>query len=72
MLFLKQLTLPFVCDKSATTCQIDSNKVSNSKLKPDLSNCAKTKIIESTAPPQQQYKRGTLFWDTLYSMLVTV
>ena len=67
MLFLKQpLILPFLCHKSATTCQIDSYKVSNSNLKPDQYNCVQTEISESTAPPQQQDKRGTIFWDTLY------
>ena len=50
---LKQpLILPFLCHKSATTCQIDSYKVSNSKLKPDLCNCVKIEIIEFTTPPQ--------------------
>ena len=50
MLSLKQpLILPFLRHKSATTCQIDSNKVSNSKLKLDL---CKSEIIESTAPPK--------------------
>ena len=63
MLFLKQpLILPFLYYKSVTTCQIDSNKVSNSKLKLDLLNCVKIEIIESTAPPQQPRKRGTIFW----------
>ena len=53
MLFLEQpLILPFLCHKSATTCQIDSYKVSNSKLKPDLCSSVKTEMIESTAPPQ--------------------
>ena len=53
MLFLKQpLILPFLCHKSATTCQIHSYKVSNSKLEPELCNSVKTMIIESTAPPQ--------------------
>ena len=41
-----------------TTCQIDSYKVPNSKLKSYLHNCVKTEVIESTAPPQQSYKRG--------------
>ena len=60
MLFLKQpLIFPFLCHKSATTCQIDSNKVSTSKLKPDLCNCVKIQIIQSTAPPQQPNKRDT-------------
>ena len=62
MLFLKQaLILPFLCHKSATTCQIDSYEVSNSKLRLDLCNCVKTEMIESTAPPQYLYKRSTLF-----------
>ena len=53
MLFLKQPPiLPFLCHKSATTCQIDLNKVSNSKLKFDLRSCVKIEIIESIAPPQ--------------------
>ena len=50
MPFLKQpLNLLFLCHKSATTCQIDSYKVSNSNLKPDLRNCVKTEMIESMA-----------------------
>ena len=55
------LILPFLCLKSATKGQIDSNKVSNSRLKLDLCSCVKTEITESTAPPQQPYKRGTIF-----------
>ena len=67
MLCLKQpLILPFLCRKSATTSQIDSYKVLNSKLKPDLCNCLKLEMIESTAPPQQPHKRGIIFWDTLW------
>ena len=67
MLFLMQPhILPFLCHKSTTTCQIDSYKVSKSKLKPDQCNCVKTKMIESTAPPQQPHKPGTFFWDALY------
>ena len=58
MLFLKQpLILPFLCHKSATTCQIDSYKGSNSKLKPDLCNCVKTEINEYAALPQQPLKK---------------
>ena len=54
MLFLKQpLNLPFLYHKSATTYDIDSNKVSNSNLKPDLCNCLKTKIIKRTALSQK-------------------
>ena len=63
MLFLKQpLILPFLCDKSATTCQINSNKISNSKSKICLCSCVK-KEIEYTAPPQWPHKRGTMFFE---------
>ena len=62
MLFLKQpFFFTFVCHKSATTCQIDSNKVSNSKLKPELCNCAITEMTESTAPPQHSKNRHNIF-----------
>ena len=62
MLFLKQpLILPFRYHKSAITCRIDSNEVSNSKLKAELCSCVKTEMIESTAPPQQPHKRSILF-----------
>ena len=44
--------LAFLCHKSATTRQIDSNKVSKSKLKPDPCNCVIIEIIESTVPSQ--------------------
>ena len=65
MLFLKQpLILSFLCHESATTCQIDSNKASNSKFKPYLCSCVKIELIESTAPPQKQQKRAQLFLDT--------
>ena len=61
MLILKQqLTLPFLCYKSAITSQIDSYKVSNSKLTPYLCNCVNTEKIESTAPPQQPHKNCTI------------
>ena len=46
------LISPFLCHNLAATCQIDSNNVSISKLKPDLCNCVKSEIVESTAPPQ--------------------
>ena len=59
--FLKQpLILPFLCHKSATMCQIDSNKVSNSELKLDLCNRVENEMIESTAPLQQPHKQGTI------------
>ena len=62
MLFWKQLRfLPFLYHESATTRWLDSHKVSNSKFKLDPCNCTKTEIIESTAPPQQQHKRSTVF-----------
>ena len=61
MLFLKQPPiLPFFCHKLVTTGQIDSNNISNSELKPDLCNGAKTEMIQSMAPPQQPNKRGTI------------
>ena len=61
VLLLKQpLILPFL-HKPTTTCQIDSCKASNSKLKPDLCNCELAKVIECTAPPQKPLKRGTNF-----------
>ena len=56
---------PFFRSKSANICQIDSNKV---KLELDLCNCIKTKTIETAALPQQPYKRGTIFWETLHRM----
>ena len=60
MLFLRQpLISPFLSHKSATTRQIDSRKVSNSKLKHDVCNCVKTEITEPTAPPQYSHKRCT-------------
>ena len=62
MLFLKQpFILHFLCHRSATTCQIDSYKVLNSKLKPEQRSFVKTEMIESTATPQQPHKRGTNF-----------
>ena len=67
MLFLKQ---PLILHFLYHTCQIDSYKVSNSTLKPDLFGCVKTEIIKSTASPQQPHKRGTIFWDTLHSYCV--
>ena len=60
MLFLKQpLILSFICHKSATTRQNDSNKVSNLQLKSDLCNCVKTVTMKDTTPSQQPYKRST-------------
>ena len=56
--------LPFLCYKSAITCQTDSYKVSKSKLKPDLFNCVQTEMTESTALPQQSHKRGRIFLGT--------
>ena len=51
--FLKQTPiLPFLYHKLATTRLMDSYKVSNYKLKLDLSTCVKAETIESTAPPQ--------------------
>ena len=44
--------LPLLCQKSATTCQNDSNKVSSSKSKPDLSRCVKAEGINAKFLPQ--------------------
>ena len=44
--------LPFLCHKSVAACQIDSYKVSDSKLRLELCNYAKFEIMESTAPSQ--------------------
>ena len=72
MLFVKKpLILPFLCHKSATTCQIDSYKVSNSKLKPEQCRFLKDKMTESTAPPQQPHKRNTIF-GTPYIVMMTL
>ena len=66
--FLKQsCILPFSCYKSATACQIDSNKVSNSKSVPMLFNCIDNGTIAITTPPQQSHKRSTMYWDILYN-----
>ena len=49
MLFLKRpLILPFLCHKSATAWQIDSNKVSNCKLKLDVCSRVKTQLLHSS------------------------
>ena len=70
MLFLKQpLILPFLCHKSTTICQIDSYKVSNPMLKPEICNSIKAEMIKSTAPSQQPHKRGTIFLNTLFVLL---
>ena len=71
MLFLKQpLNLPFLRHKSATTCQIDSSKVSNSQLKLEQCNCVKAEIIESINSPQYPHKWGTNALETLYKTRV--
>ena len=57
--------LPFHCYKSATTCQIDSDKVSDS----DQCNYLKTEIIGSAGAPQSSHKRGTIILDTLLLMM---
>ena len=61
MLFLKQpLILPFSSINQQPLVRLTQNKVSNSKMKPDLYNCVNIEITEYTAPPQQPYKRGTI------------
>ena len=57
----QSLVFPFFCHISATTRQIESNKVWNSKLKLDLCNCVKTEIIEFIAPPQKPQKGHNFF-----------
>ena len=70
LLFSKQpLTLPSLCHKSVTTSQTDSYKVSNSTVKPNLCNCIKSKMTQSTEPPQQPHKQGTILSWTLCSGL---
>ena len=62
VLFLKQpVILPFLCHKSATTCQIESCKVSHSKLKPDLCSCVKAEITERMAQYRSSHTNGTQF-----------
>ena len=53
--------LPVLCHECETTCQTDSNKASNSKLRPDLCKFVKIEIIESAAPPQ--FKGRTVIMD---------
>ena len=48
------------------------NGASNSELKPDLSNRVKFEIIELTAAPQQQYKQGTILYDSFYMLFETI
>ena len=70
MLPLKQqFILALLCHKSTTTCQIDSNKISNSKSEPDLCNCIKWETIEATAPPQLARKQGKIFGTNCNSIL---
>ena len=60
MLFLKQpLMLPFLWHNSETTCQIDSNKVSNCKLKLVLCSSVKPEIIDID---RGLYKNSDLTW----------
>ena len=65
MQFLKQPFVLVFLFSAINHCQIDSNKVSNPKLKSDLRNSAKIEIIEFTAPAQQPHKQGRIFLDTL-------
>ena len=73
MLFLKQpLVSFFLYHKSATTCQIDSYKVSNSKLKSDLCNYVEIEVIDFIAPPQQPHKLAHFFWMPCTSKVICV
>ena len=67
LLLKKPLILPFLCHESASTCQIEANKVANSKLEPELWNCAKGEVIETTAPQQEPLKRSTIFGNPVYA-----
>ena len=68
MLFLKQpLVLPLLCNKSATTFQVDSYKVSDTELKPDLYSCAKTEVMESTLRHNSHTSGAQSLWDTLHA-----
>ena len=66
MLVLKQpLIFPFLCNKSATNCQIDSNEVSKFKLKSDLCNCVKIEVLNLQLLHSSHTNGAQLFWDTL-------
>ena len=64
LLLKKPLALPVLYHTSAPTQQIDSYKVPNSTLKPDLCKILENEMIESTAPPQQPHKWGTTLFGT--------
>ena len=70
--FVATSDFPLLCHKSATTSQIDSNKVSNSKLKLDLFSFIKTDILESTVPPQLPHKRDIISLGHLVSVTKNV
>ena len=66
MLSLKRLLIiPYLCHKSTTTYQTDSNDVAYSTLKSDLCNCVETETIKAIAAPQQQHNGALLSWETL-------
>ena len=58
MLLWKQPhVLPFFFYKSTTSCQIDSNKVSQSYFESSLCICVKSETINDTASVQQPHKQ---------------
>lgn len=69
---LKQPTiLPFLCHKAAITCQLDSNKVSTSKLKPD--SCKYLKLRQFKIQPlriSHTNARGTMFIGIPYTKIL--
>ena len=54
--------LPFPYHKSVTTCHIDSYKVSNCKLNPDLCNCANIETIDLLAIQQKSLDRALFLY----------
>ena len=73
MVFLmQQLSLPFLYHKLAITCQIDSGKVLNSKLKPDLCNCVKNRgnWIHSSSTGATQTRHNYFGMPCIFSVKV--
>ena len=60
-MLLEAATYFCLSSDSATSSQMDSNKVPNFKLKPILCNYVKTEKIKATAPPQQLFQTGHNF-----------
>ena len=61
--FLSMSFMTFSCHKSTSVCQIDCNNVLNSVVEAyPIMNLYKNGTIDVTAPPQQQYKCGTMMY----------